>query len=523
MSIIPSVPSVSLSTATESSNIENNNDDSSNINSIEQPTSFKHLITLKELLDNGFITTDEYIIRKQQLINQLTGTTNNVFQQQSNHNDKHNNNNNNNHSNHNNNNGLHQHSKTSNNNNNGNNSQYNQDNHGLSPPNYQQYLNIHDTSKPPQYNHTETNKGNTTQVGTTIVQPHAPPDFNSIQPETATKYTYDLKNARWYTSQIVVKIDTIPFAHGALRLVYHLQDVTNVCATTVNNDTMYDDDNNNNDNTLTVVDDTTITNHNQQQNNKSTHTHDNDDVTYVAKISMDIRDHINTDIYFRDVETQYLARYYAKLYNQHNPPKHIEFIKAFILRLDERLNTPYCAVEKFISGVYKKHSNNYGYVAADDRHTPEAYSHFTYESSQHKILVCDIQGVADMYTDPQIHSVDRKGFGKGNLGQRGIDKFLATHRCNPICKYLKLPPINANYNTDYGTLPCNGEYMEFESIKIVNIAQFPRIGEGRRNHDQHIYHRNSALAPLIQNKKQYDQYILEDRQWWCMQYCCNIM
>lgn len=32
-----------------------------------------------------------------------------------------------------------------------------------------------------------------------------------------------------------------------------------------------------------------------------------------------------------------------------------------------------------------------------------------------------------------MHSADGKGFGKGNMGQRGIDKFLAKHRCNAIC------------------------------------------------------------------------------------------
>lgn len=157
----------------------------------------------------------------------------------------------------------------------------------------------------------------------------------------------------------------------------------------------------------------------------------------------------------------------------------------------------------------------------DDRHTPEAYSHFTYESSQHKILVCDIQGVRDAYTDPQIHSVDRKGFGKGNLGQRGIDKFLQTHRCNAICKYLKLPPINANYDTNFGTLPLHGEYMEFESIKVVNISQFPRIGTGKRIHTTRTV-TQSSIPPIVHKNKNYvTEY--EDRDWICRGMWCNIM
>ena len=35
-----------------------------------------------------------------------------------------------------------------------------------------------------------------------------------------------------------------------------------------------------------------------------------------------------------------------------------------------------------------------------------------------------------MYTDPQIHSIDGKGYGVGNLGMRGIMTFLESHTCN---------------------------------------------------------------------------------------------
>jgi hypothetical protein len=40
------------------------------------------------------------------------------------------------------------------------------------------------------------------------------------------------------------------------------------------------------------------------------------------------------------------------------------------------------------------------------RNTPQAFSHFTYEASSHSLLVCDVQGVGDMYTDPQVHTMD---------------------------------------------------------------------------------------------------------------------
>lgn len=36
--------------------------------------------------------------------------------------------------------------------------------------------------------------------------------------------------------------------------------------------------------------------------------------------------------------------------------------------------------------------------------TFQAFSHFTFEASGHEQIVVDIQGVGDLYTDPQIHT-----------------------------------------------------------------------------------------------------------------------
>ena len=71
----------------------------------------------------------------------------------------------------------------------------------------------------------------------------------------------------------------------------------------------------------------------------------------------------------------------------------------------------------------------------------QAFSHFTWEESKHKVLVCDLQGVGDLWTDPQIHSADGRGYGKGNMGMKGIHAFLQNHRCNAICTALKLPVV----------------------------------------------------------------------------------
>ena len=56
------------------------------------------------------------------------------------------------------------------------------------------------------------------------------------------------------------------------------------------------------------------------------------------------------------------------------------------------------------------------------------------------MIVCDIQGVEDLFTDPQVHTSDGKGYGQGNLGVWGVHTFLCSHTCNEICAALGLPP-----------------------------------------------------------------------------------
>jgi elongation factor 2 kinase len=51
--------------------------------------------------------------------------------------------------------------------------------------------------------------------------------------------------------------------------------------------------------------------------------------------------------------------------------------------------------------------------------------------------VVDIQGSGLVFTDPQLHSID-KLYGRADRGTVGFDKFFATHKCNAICKTLGL-------------------------------------------------------------------------------------
>ena len=107
------------------------------------------------------------------------------------------------------------------------------------------------------------------------------------------------------------------------------------------------------------------------------------------------------------------AKLWAEEFNRHNPPKKVDFFMMAVLEFVDRPDRPLYHVENFIEGHYVKYNSNSGFVLEDEtqaikRQTPQAFSHFTFERSGHEIMVVDIQGVGDLYTDPQIHTVSGK-------------------------------------------------------------------------------------------------------------------
>ena len=78
---------------------------------------------------------------------------------------------------------------------------------------------------------------------------------------------------------------------------------------------------------------------------------------------------------------------------------------------------------------------------------PQAFSHFTYNITRRKKLVCDLQGVHNTadnvfeLTDPVIHHKSDTGrkhvYGRTDHGKRGMHNFFKTHKCTNLCRMLK--------------------------------------------------------------------------------------
>eukprot|EP00667_Euglena_gracilis_P022696 EG_transcript_25356 len=201
--------------------------------------------------------------------------------------------------------------------------------------------------------------------------------------ESVTRYSYDFYGERWVASCMNVRLAPLPFGEGCIRSAHHMVD-------TAGN-------------------------------------------RYVAKFSkipcVGMR-------YFEEVMMQATCQYYADLFNETPAPKKVRFVEAFVILRTQAPGRPVAACEAFIPGQYTKYNNNSGW-RKDDRNTPQAFSHFTHCASKGTLMVVDIQGVGDLYTDPQVHSV-KYSFGPGDMGPRGFRQFFRTHRCNNICIGLGL-------------------------------------------------------------------------------------
>uniref|UniRef100_A0A7S1N9K8 Alpha-type protein kinase domain-containing protein n=1 Tax=Eutreptiella gymnastica TaxID=73025 RepID=A0A7S1N9K8_9EUGL len=220
-------------------------------------------------------------------------------------------------------------------------------------------------------------------------------------PERGRLHIYDDHTKQWSTRDLSVKISPTPCAQGSNRYCYHMTDLST-------------------------------------------------GAQMVAKRAKVPESQAET---LKAVVMQQRVKRIGDRFNTMGTPKKMEFIEAYALELldrprDHMQKPPLMLVEPLLHGYYKKHSNNFGFVDREDRNTPQAFSHWSYQHSGGKIIVVDLQGVGDQYTDPQIHSnqpmEEPPVWGQGDMGEDGIRKFFETHRCNDLCRMLGLTPLQAH-------------------------------------------------------------------------------
>lgn len=139
----------------------------------------------------------------------------------------------------------------------------------------------------------------------------------------------------------------------------------------------------------------------------------------------------------------------------------MQFLPAVLIEIIDIENEAerYYNVEPFIAGEFVKISNNFSWTVQGDVPGKEllmAFSHHSYCSSKGDLIIVDIQGWTSeekggqtYLTDPQIHTMDRQGFGTANRGKEGFLKFWTEQHptCNGICEMLGLHNQRPNMDT----------------------------------------------------------------------------
>lgn len=261
----------------------------------------------------------------------------------------------------------------------------------------------------------------------------------------------------WRTTTALVKMQTDPFASGAMRECFRLKKIVQAPNQPVGHVPLWSRANN------------------YVAKRYKEGKRQNDDCTDSGDDSKKWK-----NAAFADVEMQALAEFWAMQFNQckssrfpDGPPRKIDMINTFVVEFCDRPNKPLFTVERFIEGKYVKYNSNtgkatsflksdyililtlaqLGYVESTDmRLTPQCFSHFTWQRSHGKTMVVDIQGVQDLYTDPQIHSTESL-YGDGDLGNRGMALFFHSHRCNDLCNLLGLTQLDLPVNEKVKVLP----------------------------------------------------------------------